>query len=64
MGPVLEHGLVDALGLAQVGAPVGGNPGPEDVVMAALDHVDGIDLDVAEMRYRGRGGLRPAAERR
>ena len=64
MGPVFEHALVDALGLAQIGAAIGGNAVPEDVVMAALDHVDGVDLHIAEMLDRGRGRLRPLAERR
>jgi hypothetical protein len=34
----------------------------EDVVMAALDDVDGVDLQVAEMRYCCRRGLRAGAE--
>jgi len=34
----------------------------ENVVMAALDHVDGVDLHIAEMRYRVRRGCRPLAE--
>ena len=64
MGPVFEHAFVDALGLAQIGAPVIGNAGPQDMVMAALDDVDGVDLDIAEMGDRIRHGLRPIAERR
>ena len=64
MGPVFEHALVDALGLAQIGAPVGGDAGPQDVVMGALDDVDGVDLHIAEMLDRGGGRLRPLAERR
>ena len=64
MGPVFEDALVDALGLAQIGAPIFGNAGPENVMVAALDHVDGVDLHIAEMVDRGGGGLRPLAERR
>ena len=64
MGPVFEHAFVDALGLAQIGAPVVGNPVPENVVVAALDDVDGVDLHIAEMLDRGRRRLRPLAERR
>ena len=64
MGPVFEHALVDALGLPQVGAAVVGNPVPQNMVVAALDHVDGVDLHIAEMFDRGGGGLRPLAERR
>jgi hypothetical protein len=64
VGPVFEHRLVDGLRLAQVLAPVSRNPRVEDVVMAAFNHVDGIDLDVAEMLHRGARRLRPVAERR
>ena len=62
MRPVFEHALVDALGLAQIRAPVGGNAGPQDVVVAALDDVDGVDLHIAEMLDRRRAS--PAARRR
>ncbi len=64
MGPVFEHALVDALGLAQIRAPIAGDPGPEDMVVRTLDHIDGVDLDVAELLHRGRRRLRPLAERR
>jgi hypothetical protein len=43
---------------------IGGNAGVEDVVMATLDHVDRVDLHIAEMLYCGARRLRPAAERR
>ena len=62
MRPVFEHALVDALGLPQVGAPVVGDAAIENVMMAALDHVDGVDLHIAEMLDRGRD--RRAARRR
>ena len=62
MRPVFEHALVDALGLAQVGAPIGRDAAEENVVMAALDDVDGVDLHIAEMVHRG--GDRLAARRR
>ncbi len=64
MGPVFEHGLVDALGLAQIGAPVVRDPVPENMMVAALDDVDGVDLHIAEMVDRSRGRRRPLAERR
>ena len=32
-------------------------------MMAALDHVDGVDLHIAEMLHRRRDRLRPVAER-
>ena len=63
MRPVFEHALVDALGLPQVGAGIGGDAAIENVMMAALDHVDGVDLHIAEMVHRGRDRLRPVAER-
>ena len=64
VGPVFEHGSVDRLRLTQMLAPVIRNAGVENLVMAALDHVDGVDLHVAEMRDRGRRRLRARAERR
>ncbi len=63
MGPVFEHALVDALGLTQIRAPVGGDPAPQDMVMRAFDDIDGVDLDIAQMFHRGRCRLRPLAER-
>lgn len=62
--PVLEHRFVDGLRQPQVLAPVRRNARIEDVVMAALDHVDGVDLHVAEMPHRRGGRRRPIAERR
>jgi len=64
MGPVFEHGFVDALGLPQIGALIFGDPGPENMVVAALDDVDGVDLHIAEMFNGGGGRLRALAERR
>ena len=64
MGPVFEHASVDALGMAQIGAAVGRDAAEQDVVMAALDHVDGVDLHIAEMGDRIRHGLRAVTERR
>ena len=62
--PVFEHGLVDALGLMQVRALVAGDARVEDVVVAALDHVDGVDLHVAQVLHGGARRLGPVAERR
>ena len=64
MRPIFEHALVDALRLLEIGAAIGGDTAIEDVVVAALDHVDGVDLHIAEMRHRLGGGLRALAERR
>jgi hypothetical protein len=35
----------------------------ENVMMAALDHMDGVDLDIAKMIHRCGYGLWPVAER-
>src|SRR6185312_9410204 len=63
VGPVFEHAFVDALGLAEIRAPIIGDAGPEDMVVAALDDVDGVDLNIAEMGERIGDGLRTCAER-
>ena len=63
MRPVFEHALVDALRLAQVRAGIGRDAAIENVMMAALDDVDGVDLHVAEMVHRRRNRLRAGAER-
>ena len=64
MRPVLEDRLVDRLRLAQMVAPVSGDARVEDLVMAALDHVDGVDLHIAQVLHRGARRPGPAAERR
>src|SRR5690606_7751424 len=38
--------------MRQVAAPVGGNARIEDVMVAALDHIDRVDLHIAQMRDR------------
>ena len=63
MRPVFEHAFVGALGLAQVGAGIGRDAAIENVVMAALDDVDGVDLHIAEMVHGGGNRLRSGAER-
>ena len=60
--PIFENCLVDALRLMQMLAPIGRNARVEDVVMAALDDMDGVDLHVAQVRHRCRRGLRARAE--
>src|SRR5690349_7734801 len=64
MGPVFEHALVDALRLLEVAAAIGRDAAIEDVMVAALDHVDGVDLHIAEVLDRGRDRSRSLAERR
>src|SRR5258708_12578314 len=49
MGPVFEHASVDALRLAQISAAIGGNPVPQNMVVAALDHIIGLDLHIPPM---------------
>jgi hypothetical protein len=43
-------------------APIRRNARVEDVVMAALDDVDGVNLQVAQVGHRCRRGLRAGAE--
>src|SRR5258708_19972031 len=61
MGPVFEHASVDALRLAQIRAAIGGNPVPKNVAMAALDHINGVDLHIAEMLDGGPTRASPVA---
>ena len=61
--PVFEHALVDALSLPQVRAVIGGDSAIENVVVAALDHTNGVDLHIAEMLDRRRDRLWPGAKR-
>jgi hypothetical protein len=61
--PVLEDFLVHRLRQVQVLAPVVRDACVEDLVVAALDHVNGVDLHVAEVLDRRRRGLWSAAER-
>jgi len=63
MRPVLENSFIDALSLMQMFAPIGRNAGVEDVMVTALDDVDGVNLDITQVRHRGRRGLRTGAER-
>jgi len=46
----------------QMLAPIRRDACIENVVMAAFDDVDGINLQVAKVRYRCRSGLRAGAE--
>ena len=57
MRPILENGLVDALRLMQMLAPIRRDTRVENVVMAALDDEDGVNLQVAEVRHRCRRGV-------
>ena len=63
VSPVFQYSFVDALGMTQIGSPVVGNPGPQHVMMRALDDVNGVDLHIAEVLDRGGGRGRPGAKR-
>src|SRR5690606_37806175 len=64
MRPVFEHAFVDILRLVQMGATVIWNAAEQEVVMAALDHVDDVDLHIAEMLYGRLSCRRATAEGR
>ena len=64
MRPVFKDRFIEAMRARQVAALVIGNARIEDMVVASLDHVDGVDLHVAQMRDGRLNSFRPAAERR
>src|SRR5579883_1470261 len=64
VSPVLEHAALHRLCLIEVLAPVVRNPRVEDVVMTSLDHMDGVDLHVAEVPNGGGSCRGTAPERR
>ena len=60
VGPVFEDALVDALRLMQMRATIIGNARPQDMMMAPLDDVDGVDLQIAQMLYGAKGRVPPS----
>ena len=64
MRPILEQALVDALRLAQVSAAIARDTGIKDMMVGALDDIDGVDLNVTELFDHSSDRLRPVAERR
>ena len=62
--PVFKDALVDALRLIQMRATIIGNARPQDMMMAPLDDVDGVDLQIAQMLYGAKGRAPPVAKRR
>src|SRR5258708_14774048 len=64
MRPVFEDRLVDRLRPAQMVALVSRNARVEDLVMAAFDHMDGVDLHIAQVLHRGTRRLGSLAKRR
>jgi len=63
MRPIFEHGLVDGLRLMQMFTPVTRDARKKNVMMAALDHVDGIDLHIAQMFHGPERRVRVVTER-
>ncbi len=63
MRPVFEDGLVDALSLEQMRPLIVRDARIEDLVVAAFDDVDRIDLHVAQVLDSEACRLRPIAER-
>jgi hypothetical protein len=62
MRPIFENCLVDTLCLMQMLTPIRRNARVENVMMAALDDVDGVNLQVAQVLHRCRRGLLAGAE--
>jgi len=60
--PILENGLVDALCLMQMLAAIRRDARIENVVMTALDNVDGVNLQITQVRHRCRRGLGAGAK--
>ena len=48
----------------KIAAPIVRNTRPEDVMVAAFDHIDGVDLHIAEMLHRGLRRRGSVAKRR
>src|ERR1700754_2045289 len=63
MRPIFKDALVHGLSPVQVLAAIGGYAAPEDVVVAALDDIDRVDLDIAQMLDGGLRCARPGPER-
>ena len=53
MRPIFEDAFIDALRVVKIAAPIVRNARPEDVMVAAFDHIDRVDLHIAEMLHRG-----------
>ena len=62
--PVFEHRLVEALRPVEVVAPIVWYPRKKDMMVAALDDVDGVDLHVSQVLDCRARRLGPAAEGR
>ncbi|HVX46215.1 MAG TPA: hypothetical protein VHC49_20150 [Mycobacteriales bacterium] len=63
MRDVLENALLHGLQLMQIRPVVPRNAVPQDVMVAAFDDVNGVDLHVTEVLDRGQDRLRSGAER-
>ena len=63
MRPIFEDAFVDALRLLQMFAPVGRDARVKNVMMAPLDHMDRVDLQITQMRDGCGRRLRARTER-
>ena len=50
VGPVFKNALVLALSLAEMLPPIFRDSVPKDVMMASLNDVDRVDLNISQMR--------------
>jgi hypothetical protein len=64
MCPILEERFVDALSLVEMVAPIRRDAGVKDMVMAALDDVNGVYLQISQISHRRWRGFGPNPERR
>ena len=62
MRPILEHRLLNALDMMQVGATIVRDAAEQNVVVTTLDNVDGVDLHVTQVLDRGLHGALAGAE--
>ena len=63
MRPVFADSFVEGLSLAQVIPAVSGNAAPQDMMMAAFNNADRVDLEIAKMFDRRAGRVGTVAER-
>ena len=63
MRPVFKDRFVDGLRLVQMVFAIPRNARPQDVMVAAFDHLDGVDLHVPKMLYRLPDGIGAVARR-
>ena len=62
MRPILEHRLLNALDMMQIGPAIVGDAAKQNVVVTTLDNVDRVDLYVSQVLNRGLHGPLASAE--